>query len=558
MPRVLRPYYDVDEDSDEEAAPPFVVEHLWPPPPPPPIRPVTVNQSASVEPEASGFPQKFDFQWRPFPRPQIQPELRREIFSQNSCGPTVPYADPYEAFIAIWDRPIMEYIAGETNKYAQFVAEVMLTQGIAPGSRITKWKDTSADELYTYFAIILATGIVIKSRLEEYWNSSKDIFCTPGFSAAMSFDRFCLLNKCLHFNDNSLCPETMSKNAAKLLKVQPIVQHLNNKFAALYVLERNIALDESLTQWTGRLNIKQYVSDKAGTTGIKTYEICESETGYLWRFEVESRQSSENAQEINPISGKIPSLVLRLLNGLEHKGYTVWMDNYYSSPALARELKLLGFDCVGTLRRNRQLVPAELTNLKAKDMAVGQVCGCTSGDVDIIAWRDKKLIALISTYHGLTTTCDIIKPALIHDYNDCMGGVDKKDQMLAMYPIERKRIKVWYKKFFRRLLNVSVLNAYIMLKANRKIDHRSFRRSLVVQLLERHHTPKGIIQLEQSERHIPQFFYFERVAAGSTAAPRRLRRKCALCSKRTTSYCEGCAGKPMCVPSCFSRHHISL
>lgn len=27
------------------------------------------------------------------------------------------------------------------------------------------------------------------------------------------------------------------------------------------------------------------------------------------------------------------------------------------------------------------LVPAELTNLKAKDMAVGQVCGCTSGDV---------------------------------------------------------------------------------------------------------------------------------------------------------------------------------
>lgn len=110
--------------------------------------------------------------------------------------------------------------------------------------------------------------------------------------------------------------------------------------------------------------------------------------------------------------------------------------------------------------------------------------------VDLIVWRDKKRIALISTCHGLTTTTchDITKPALLHDYNICMRGVDKMDQLPALYLIERKRNKVWYKKFFRRLLNVSVLNAYIMLKSNGPMKHRSFRKTLVNQLLKHHNT----------------------------------------------------------------------
>ncbi|XP_063628376.1 piggyBac transposable element-derived protein 4-like [Cydia splendana] len=499
---------------------------------------------------------KFDFKWRQMPNPQIPPQLRREHFIQNK-GPTRAYVDPYDAFVAIWDRPIMEHIVRETNKYAEQLCEAMIVQGIAPNSRITKWVDTSVDELYTYFAIIQATGIVIKSRLEEYWSTSANIFITPEFSAAMSYDRFCLLNKCLHFNDNALCStERLNNSEAKLHKLQPILQHLNDKFTSLYMLGQNIALDESLTMWKGRLNIRQHIPNKAATVGIKTYEICESQTGFLWRFEVEARQASTSEEKTNPLSGKIPTLVLRLLRGLEHKGHTVWMDNFYNSPTLARELKVQGFDCVGTLRTNRQYVPAELTNLQLKDMAVGQVCGCTSGDVDLIVWRDKKRIALISTYHGLTTVedADTIKPALIADYNICMGGVDKKDQMLAMYPIERNRNRIWYKKFFRRLLNASTLNAFILLKAFKQFTHRQFRQTLVLQLLERHNTNRSRNRPALlSQRHVPQ--HFERPAAGSNDTKRHLRRKCVVCSKRTTTFCEGCSGKALCVPKCFSQYH---
>lgn len=39
-----------------------------------------------------------------------------ETFSQINVGPTTPILDPYDIFIEIWDRKIMEHIASETNK----------------------------------------------------------------------------------------------------------------------------------------------------------------------------------------------------------------------------------------------------------------------------------------------------------------------------------------------------------------------------------------------------------------------------------------------------------
>lgn len=550
IPRVARVYLPEDDSEGSSQSVSALADFQWPPLHRP-ASSLSSEPSASSKPSMSFGPEKFDFEWRGFSQHQILPELRRESFFEH-FGPKSSYDSPYSAFIAIWDIRIMEHIAKETNRYAQQLAETMMLSGITPRSRITQWVDTDVDELYVYFAIIQAMGIVVKSRMQEYWNKSKNIFSTPEFTSEMSYDRFLLLNKCLHFNDNSKCkPGEMTNMEAKFFKIKPIVNHLNDRFESLYVLNRNITLDESLTKWKGYLNVKQFIPNKTAKTGMKTYEVCESQTGYLWRFKVHVGLSSPTPQENSPISGFVPDLVLELLRGLEHKGYTVWMDRFYNSPALARELKIRGFDCVGTLLTNRQLVPTELKELKVDQMAVGQVSGCTSGDVDLIVWRDTKRIALISTYHGLTTVNSDgqLKPGLICDYNVCMGGVDKKDQRLAMYPLERSHTKIWYKKFFRRVLNTSVLNAYILHKANQQMEHRNFRHTLVLQLLESHRklTPSRSVPVE--DIHVQNFF-----PKLSTSDNRHCRRKCVMCPKRTPTYCGGC-GVALCVPECFKQYH---
>lgn len=255
-------------------------------------------------------------------------------------------------------------------------------------------------------------------------------------------------------------------------------------------------------------------------------------------------------QDDDPVSGIAPALVLRLLNGLEHKGHTIWMDNFYNSPALARELKVLGFDCVGTLRTNRQFVPLELARITKKDMTVGQVFGCTSEDIDLMVWRDKNRVAFISTYHGVASTrCgDTFKPTVVQDYNICMGGVDRKDQQLAMYPIERRRTRVWYKKFFRTLLNASVLNSHILL-SRQSLTHRKFRKVLITDLLTAHKTPALNPTTITSATHCPAQYDF--IKPGK---PDRLKRQCVVCRKRTITFCKACQ-VALCVFTCYEPYH---
>ena len=81
------------------------------------------------------------------------------------------------------------------------------------------------------------------------------------------------------------------------------------------------------------------------------------------------------------------------------------------------------------------------------------------------------------------------KPVSVLDYNENMGGVYLKDQLLQPYLLERKKMSKWYIKLFRRLLNITVLNCMVICRANSgqtKIDHFKFRVELVQALLTEH------------------------------------------------------------------------
>lgn len=114
----------------------------------------------------------------------------------------------------------------------------------------------------------------------------------------MSINRSILLNKCLHFSDNDgMCALQMDVSEARLYKIRPVISHLNTKFQELYTPAQNIALDESLMMWKGWLDIGigQLIPNKAAKRGIKSYEICESQTGYLWRFEIHSLKQDKDS-----------------------------------------------------------------------------------------------------------------------------------------------------------------------------------------------------------------------------------------------------------------------
>jgi len=68
---------------------------------------------------------------------------------------------------------------------------------------------------------------------------------------------------------------------------------------------------------------------------------------------------------ITPDTPKIAAVVLELLKPLFVRGYTLWIENFFTSPELARKLKIENStDCVGTLKLNRKNIPKEVKDKK--------------------------------------------------------------------------------------------------------------------------------------------------------------------------------------------------
>jgi len=76
--------------------------------------------------------------------------------------------------------------------------------------------------------------------------------------------------------------------------------------------------------------------------------------------------------------------VLDLTSGLENKGHTIYMDSFYTSVDLFREMESKMFGCSGTIRKNRKGLPPELK--KKKKIEKGESIYSRSGNLISLRW----------------------------------------------------------------------------------------------------------------------------------------------------------------------------
>ena len=472
---------------------------------------------------------------------------------------TLPsWTEPYTIFRLFFTSALLQLIVDETNRYA---AEM------APKTK-TVWSAVSEDDVMCFIALMLLMGIVRKPSMSLYWATDATT-STPYFGVIMSRNRFLAINQFFHFANNSLNPGN-----DRIFKIRPVIEHLREKFRTTFFPDRSISIDESLLLWKGRLGWKQYIPKKRSRFGIKTYELCDSKTGYLWNFIVYTGKSVVDTVSDLSVSSQV---VIDLMAGLLDKGYCVVTDNFYTCPALYT--KLLGHktDAYGTVRLGRQGMPPALKKTKLKKLE----CKFMRSDrLLALTWYDKRPVSMLSTIHDASfistgktdkkTGEEIRKPKVIVDYNTFMGGVDKLDQMIEPYLSIRKSLK-WYKKFFQHLLDVTVYNSFVLFKiknASSKSSLLDFRKDLISNIITRHHSGQrrmggrpsgsGDAPSRLSERHFPVFI----PPSGSQQNPLRECRVCGASKqdgkrirKQTRYMCGSCGGVALCVVPCFQRYH---
>ena len=140
---------------------------------------------------------------------------------------------------------------------------------------------------------------------------------------------------------------------------------------------------------------------------------------------------------------KTATIVLKLLELLFGRGHTLWLDNFFNSPELARKLKIeQSTECVGTLNLNRKNVPKEV---KDKKLEKGEIVARPSGKVTVLKWRDDRNVNMVSTYHNADTQRvsnkgkETEKPLCMIVYDHNMGGVDLKELLLHINFVERNK-----------------------------------------------------------------------------------------------------------------------
>ena len=149
---------------------------------------------------------------------------------------------------------------------------------------------------------------VIKPQYREYWQSEGKNFLshTPGFREVMARDGFHAICTYLHAIDEK--DGTIDKTN-KIYKVRPILNTLLEKFRYYYLPKQFLSLDEGMIPTQNRLEIKQHIKDKPIKFGIKSFILCEVDTGYIAASEIYTGKSDTEVENL----GVTGNVLLRLL-----------------------------------------------------------------------------------------------------------------------------------------------------------------------------------------------------------------------------------------------------
>ena len=133
------------------------------------------------------------------------------------------------------------------------------------------WKAITCKYIRAFMGLNILICINRQPSTEDYWKKDPIHYYKP-ISQRISRD----ISRYLHFVDNSTLSLRGSANYDKLGKVQPLINHFQEKFSSLYNLNCEIAIDEAMIKFQGRSSLKQYMPMKPIKGGIKVWVQADS------------------------------------------------------------------------------------------------------------------------------------------------------------------------------------------------------------------------------------------------------------------------------------------
>ncbi|XP_026159321.1 piggyBac transposable element-derived protein 4-like [Mastacembelus armatus] len=510
--------------------------------------------------------------WRDRDEEDIKPDPPK-FMPARTPGPTLDTSrawSPISLFHLFFSASVVRTIIRNTNANAAKRKQA--------GMKF-KWETLTVKDFYTFLAVVIYTGLVTVHHRSDYWRKMWP-YNFPFPSEKMSRDRFEAILWSLHLSNPDEDEDNEKKRNTpeydRLFAIKPLYTEIMDACKAHFQPYNNVSIDERTVATKAQMSLKQHMKHKPTKWGYKFFVLADSSTGYTWNFFMYTGKAMSPRDHSLSYSTVMDLMSFPLLGS----GYTLYMDSFYTSPALFTDLSAKNIGCCGTIRKNRVGFPNTQTNDLSRKAGRGDMRWIRSGRLLFVKWMDTSEVTMCSTVHqaysgqtvmrkvkeaGLWQVKSVPVPDCVMDYNQNMGGVDLSDALIGFYSVRHKTTK-WYKTLFYHLLDISVVNSYLLHRELFKIrqnptqtkpfTHKAFMEQLAKEMLE---FAEGSASTAPPPPHphpppttcMPMFFDSD------------IRKHCRRCLDagiprvKTAVYCRMC-NVPLCLSSkknCFKEWH---
>ncbi|XP_068203873.1 piggyBac transposable element-derived protein 4-like [Palaemon carinicauda] len=377
---------------------------------------------------------------------------------------------PCDFFALLFDDTMMATICVETNRKietlrSQFKKADSYTFG-----------EVSLMELKAFLGLLILSGI----RKDNHVATSDMWSLLDGshvYRAVMTERRFAFLLRVIRFDDSATRQERrMTDKMDPIRKIwNMLIQHCKEN----YKPGPHTTVDEQLIPFRGRCPFKMYIPNKPAKYGLKVVMACDADTHYMINAIPYMGKGSVELPKGMTL-GEI--FTMELVQPYHRRGRTVTTDSWFTSLPLALSLKDVGMNLVGTIRQ-KPYIPQCVIN---KTMEVGSSVAAFSyaHNVTLQCQRvnSTKWVLLLSTFHHQPSVIENYKSDIQMFYNATKGGVDCFDQLCSISSCARKTRR-WPLAYFFGMLNMVMVNSYILYTDNTSLPKRS-RRQFYKELME--------------------------------------------------------------------------
>lgn len=396
---------------------------------------------------------------------------------------------PFDFFNLFLTREIVEYVVQQSNLYA--------TQ------KNFKQEPMNNLDFYRLIGFLFYSSLCKLPCKSDYWST---LFGPEIVMKNITRDRINELLRSLHFANNIFQSQSVDK-------IQPLIELFNSQCHSVVEQEQNVSIDEQMVGYKGKSapkHYKQYLPKKPKKRGFKLWSLS-GVSGFTYTIKLycgagerqiakqqktprhtttslasdtrlQHRINDKNTRLIKQHHdakqfGEPGMVVIDLLQNVP-KGSHVFVDNYFGSLSLLNEFNSRGYGLTCTLRSNRIKNCSIKSQKTMKNHPRGFLDYVVSKDkkVIIVAWNDSKCVTMGSNVVGINPIIQLSRwskeqnkrinidaPKIVRVYNKNMGGVDKVDMLCALHPIPF-RSKKWYIRIVWRILDLMVINAWVLWK----------------------------------------------------------------------------------------------